>query len=125
MTTAQIIGIYPVAAPESCHLIEMLIHGSNGPFDVGAITQEDTDQPPENWQVPYDERIISADGNAILTEPFEAQGDEEKWSGDFRLGIFFHCLDPSKPLRTPFGEMQLPEPEEVPERLQPFEYEEP
>jgi len=125
MTTASIIGIYPVPAAEQCHLVEIMIHDGEGLFDVGEITQEDTSQPADNWQVPYDERIISADGSTILTEPFEAQEQEEGWMGDFRLGFFFHHLDPSKPLLTPFGELQLPESERLPDRLQSFAYEEP
>jgi hypothetical protein len=36
-----------------------------------------------------------------------------------------HFLDLSRPLRTPFGEIPLPEPTEHPERLAIVEYEEP
>lgn len=125
MKTAKVIGIYPVEAPDPCHLIEISISGGDGIFDVGSITQEDPTQTRDNWQCPYMERLISADGTTILTEPFEAEDDEDKWIGEYRIGFFFHLLDTSKPLITPFGELTLPPETELPTRLADYTYEEP
>jgi hypothetical protein len=36
-----------------------------------------------------------------------------------------HYLDPARPLRTPFGDVELPDPNDRPYRLASIEYEEP
>ncbi len=123
MSTAKV--IYPVAAPDPCHLVGISIRDGKGIFDVGSITQEDLSQPHDSWQCPYMERLISADGSAILTEPFEAEEDENKWIGDYRIGFFFHLLNTAKPISTPFGELSLPPESDLPSRLNDFTYEEP
>lgn len=125
MTTAKIIGIYPVEASDPCYLVELSISGGDGIFDVGSITQADPAIPKDNWQVPYMERIISADGMRILTAPFEAEDDEENWKGDYRIGFFFHLLNLAVPLSTPLGDLALPDETVLPERLAEFQYEEP
>jgi hypothetical protein len=126
MTSSKVIGVYAVpGAEEKCHMIELAISGSSGVFPVGDITQEVADESRENWQVPYTERLVSADGKKILTEEFEAEAQPELWEGDFRLVFFFHRLDTEKPLITPFGKVPLPAPSAVPARLSDIGYEAP
>ena len=126
MSTAKVVGVYPVPdAEEPCHLVEIAITGGTGIFDIGDVTQEVDGQPRENWQVPFAERIVSADGKKILTEEFEAEDHPELWEGDFRLAFFFHYLDPQKQLTTPFGSLRLPAATELPARLADIEYEAP
>jgi hypothetical protein len=125
MPSPSIIGVYPVSAPEPCHLVEMRIDDCDGVFEIGEITQADSKLERANWQVPYDERLISSDGHELLTESFEAQDRPELWRGSVRLGFFFHLLNFYQPLLTPFGELELPRPSPLPERLSAFTYEEP
>ncbi|HSI85071.1 MAG: hypothetical protein ACAI35_14125 [Candidatus Methylacidiphilales bacterium] len=124
MPTASVVGVYPVAGPEPCHFIELAIQGGEGIFDLCEVTQPVTGMHPSEWQCPLDERLISADGNTVLTESFESEDDESLWHGDFRLGFFFHYLDQARALRTPFGELALPAETPFPERLSEIDYEE-
>jgi hypothetical protein len=119
----EIIGVYPVPdAPEPCYLVEVRVLDSPG-FDVREFTQEVPGEPPENWQVPDDEGLLNADGDEVV--PTRWPIAPELLRGNVRLVFFMHFLDFSRPLRTPFGEIPLPEPTEQPERLAIVEYEEP
>ena len=122
MTAVEVVGIYPVLeAPEPCHLVEVIVRDSPG-FDIGAFQQEQPGQPPDNWQAPWDERILNAEGDKVTAE---YQIDPEALRGTVRLAFFLHHLEPSRPLLTPFGSTPLPEQSERPERLAMIEYEEP
>lgn len=126
MISSKVIGVYPVREADTpCHLVEIAISGGTGIFDVSEITQEVNGQPRENWQVPYAERIVSADGQRILTEEFEINEHSDLWKGDFRLAFFFHYLDPKRELTTPFGLLRLPSPTVMLARLSGIAYEAP
>jgi len=71
------------------------------------------------------EQILSASGDAILADDYEASKRPELWEGDMRLEFFFHYLDFERPFLTPFGEIQLPTESEFPARLLMIEYEQP
>jgi hypothetical protein len=125
MVGVEVVGVYPVPeAPEPCHLIEVVVRGSPG-FDPGDFTQSDPDQPRDNWQTAYDERVVSESGDSPLTESFELSGRPDLLEGNVRLVFFMHYLDTARPLLTPFGAVELPTPTERPERLSGIEYEEP
>lgn len=49
MATLEILGIHPVEAEEPCFLVEVLVAGAKGRFDVGAITQADAVLPSADW----------------------------------------------------------------------------
>jgi len=53
-----VLGVHPVEADEPCHLVELLVEGSDDELDFGEVTQEVKGQPQENWQVPWDERVL-------------------------------------------------------------------
>ena len=103
---AEVVGVY--AVPESgepCYLVEMLVPA--GGFEPDEITQVDPNAPESDWQVPWDERVLE-------------ETDEQT-----RLAFFFHYLDLSLPLKTPWGDLALPAPSQRPDRLASIEYEEP
>ncbi|MBL8800295.1 MAG: hypothetical protein JNM56_40820 [Planctomycetia bacterium] len=100
---ARVIGIHPVRTAESVHLVELEVEGDSTDFDFGDITQELNGQPQSNWQAAYDEREI----------------------GENRFAFFFHCLDTTKPLKSPLGLLALPPESPAPEHLQGIEYEQP
>jgi hypothetical protein len=125
MPQIEIIGVYSAEAPEPVHLIELNVRGADNPFAVGEFTQEVPDQPRSDWQVPYMEQILSADGIKIIADDSETWGKPELFRGDVRFVFFFHYLDLQQPLRTPFGEVQLPAESELPKRLSMIQYEEP
>lgn len=119
----DVLGIYSVEAPEPCHLIELLIRGHVGLVNVGAFAQERPGQPRNNWQVPWDERVLDSEGckDVLGQFPSETRSDGKP----LRLIFFFHYLDFDRPLITPAGELMLQAPEERPERLAFLEYESP
>ncbi len=100
----RIVGIYPISAPEPCHLIEIELGVSQEEFDFGSITQELKDEPRSNWQAAYDEQHIGGDDQC------------SRWA------FFFHYLDFGKPLHTQFGEIKLPNPTPLPDRLGGVDY---
>jgi len=106
-TSAKITGVHPVEAEEPVHLIELLVEGDVGDFDIGNVTQEAVGQPKMNWQAPYDDRLL------------------EECDGKARYAFFFHYLDLKKPLLTSAGALSLPEPTKAPARLEDIEYESP
>jgi hypothetical protein len=112
----DVIGVYPVAAPEPCHLIEVLIAEGNPGDAVESITQEIPGQPRDNWQVPYDEHFLTADP----TNPEPPASETET-----RIAFFFHYLDLRRPLLTAAGPVQLPAPAPRPARLDFMHYEPP
>jgi hypothetical protein len=118
----EVIGVYPVRAPEPCHLIELWVRALDGELDVGRFTQEIPGRAQANWQVPYDERLLNEHGTASVAEPFP---DRVSGKGDLRIAFFFHYLELSRPLSSPAGPLKLPEPSESPSRLRFFEYEPP
>jgi len=125
MPRIEIIGVYRVEAPDSVHLVETCVRGAESAFAIGEFTQEVSNQPRSNWQVPYMEQILSADGSSIIADDSLAWRRPEFFCGDVRFVFFFHFLDLQRPLRTPFGEVKLPSESELPKRLSMIRYEEP
>ena len=97
-------GVHPVEAPQPCHLIEAEL-GDPESFDWAAVTQEEPGQPRSNWQAPWDEQPLD--------------------SAETRWAFFFHYLDPSRPLLTPNGPVELPPETPVPDHLANIRYESP
>jgi hypothetical protein len=111
----EIVGVYPLEAPEPCHLVEVLIRDHADPLDVGTFTQELPGEPRSNWQVPWDERALSADGTSDLAGRFPRRIESD--GAPLRLAFFFHYLDIDRPLLTPAGDLPLPPGRPRPDRL--------
>ena len=124
--TVDIIGVHPIEAPEPCHLIELRVVDSSGPFDLREITQPIRDRTSEEWQVPWDEKILDPSGVQVVLDAWDVRDQPSvHWNGDVRLAFFFHYLDLERPLETPFGEYQLPPETPRPARLEFMQYESP
>jgi hypothetical protein len=121
----EVIGVYPIEASDPVHLVELIIRDSDGKFSFYDITQEVPGQPKDNWQVPYDEKILNADGTSIKSDPFFNQDTEDDWLGDVRIIFFFHYLNPESLMKTPFGDVVLPPESDKPDRLDFVKYEAP
>ncbi len=90
---------------DNLFLIEILSQQPLQPSDWASITQEEKGVSKENWQVPYDERHLDDSG--------------------CRWVFFFHFLNPNKPLKTIYGNIELPKPTPLPIHLKNLEYEAP
>ena len=101
----RIIGVHPIPASVPCHIVEIDLNVPLEEFDFGAVTQEMSDQPKDNWQVAYDEQQVGDD-------------DGSRWV------FFFHYLDFEQPLLTPLGPITVPESTPLPTHLSEIEYNE-
>jgi hypothetical protein len=121
--SVKIIGVYPVQeSEEPCHLIELLLKNYTGPVSMVDFTQRVPAQPKANWQVPYDEYLLNESGDAGKPVPFPhpIQVIDEQ-----RIAFFFHYLELTDPLQTPFGDVSLPMPSPYPHRLTFIKYQTP
>jgi len=124
-TTIEVVGAYPHDKKIPVHLIEILVQNSQGKFDLSAFTQEIPLQSKEYWQVPWDEKLLDEDGNNIIANDSLLSREKRLWVGKLRIIFFFHHLDLSKPLITPFGFVDLPKETPKPKRLSQIIYESP
>jgi len=90
----------------SVALIEVRVHDRNERFDVGEFQQPGSDQAP------YDEAFLSDDGSRVISRYFEVPPTEP-----LRIAFFLHFFDAALPLRSSYGDLVVPPPEEMPQRL--------
>ena len=74
-------------------------------FDAGDFTQPGSDQ------VAYDEVYLSPDGYSIESN------SKPKDPTNFRIYFFLHFVNSQKPLRTSYGELEIPELQPIPDYL--------
>jgi hypothetical protein len=100
----KVVGVHPLDAPEPCYLIEVEFD-VDCDIDWESITQPSEDVPPLEWQVPWDEQRV--------------HGEENRWA------FFFHFLDPSRPLQSKNGVVEIPNITPLPSHLFYITYERP
>ena len=118
----SIIGAYP-GRDKTFGLIEILLKGSTGPFDINEFTQEWPTLPRNRWPVPYMAKFLNADGNAVIGDVIiDGPNKPSLWEGTIRLCFFFHFPAYDLPLWTPWGQVKLPDPTPRPQRLRMVRY---
>ena len=101
-------------------LIEAVVRQRDTRFDIAHFVQPREDQPRDSWQCAWAEAFLSPDGQSLAAERWSPTPD----SGDLRIAFFLHGYDPTRPLRTSYGDIVCPPPQAMPERLArlvPFE----
>lgn len=124
----NVLGVYTVPSSPDAHLVEVTVDRAPSGVDVGAFTQEDPNSDRANWQVPYDERYLDETGTREIGERWSMGWNPQPGVDEpatTRIVFFFHFLDPKRPLLTPDGEVTLPPPRSLPDRLAFVEYEPP
>lgn len=121
--TVEVLGVHPVPEVQDCFLVEMVVAESASMPDFSDFTQPVAHLPRAEWQVPYDEKLLDQDGTKVVADPWERPAPS--CPAKTRMAFFFHDLDPSAPLQTPFGEARLPSPTPMPPRLAMLRYEAP
>jgi hypothetical protein len=121
--TVEVLGVHPVIGVESCCLVEAVVIGAPSKPDFGRFTQPLPDRPPADWQVPYDERLLDAAGTTVEADLWSSTS--VAWPPTARIAFFFHALDLSQPLHTPYGQVVLPPLTPRPDRLHVLSYEAP
>ena len=99
---------------EKLVLIEAVVSDVNESFDLHALGQTVTVSGfPAHFQCAYDEALLSADGNLLIErEPNCVYG-----TGSLRFVFYLHFYDPTRPLHWPYGEVECPHVQPMPERL--------
>jgi hypothetical protein len=86
-------------------LIEVLVKNHDENLNLIDFTQPGTDQ------VAYDEGFLTLDGTELISR-YKKPDDV-----DLRIAFFLHFFDPSKPITTSYGELNIDKVEKMPERL--------
>jgi hypothetical protein len=123
-----VVGVYKVPGSEDVALVEVEVDRPPSNVDVGKFTQEEPGIDQANWQVPYDERYLNADGTGEIGERWSMGWEPQPGviePATTRLVFFFHFLDSSRPLKSPDGDVPLPALSSLPARLTFVEYEPP
>ena len=107
-------SIYSITGYSNVVLVEITINESYDRIDLMEFTQSIIGVDKLNWQVPYGEKYLNLEGTEIIGDDLELPFHKLKPT---RIAFFFHELNMSQKFETPFGELQLPKLEPLPERL--------
>ena len=95
-------------------LVEAIASGVDERFSLSDFTQPNPTYPHGAAQVPWDEGLLSSDGEALLTRNINCvEGD-----GPLRFAFYMHYWNPDLPLRWTYGEVSCPAPQPKPVRLE-------
>jgi hypothetical protein len=111
---------YKLLAEKQCRdqlnstvLVEVKVMNRDSQFDVSHFTQPINNVPKDNWQTAWAEAYLCPDGESLIVERWSSAPK----SGDLRIAFFLHFWNPSKPLRTSYGDLVCPAIKDMPERL--------
>jgi hypothetical protein len=100
---------------DSLVLIEAVVDGLDGPFEMIRFGQMHPDFPndPEQMLVGYDEGLLSGDGETLI----QRQMDCVHGTCPLRFAAYLQYYDPKRPLMWQGGEVTAPAMEIAPNRL--------
>jgi hypothetical protein len=113
-TDVQVLGVYDVPQNTDVSLVEVLVQAKPSEVEVGEFTQEEPDTPRDSWQAAYMERYLNETGDTVIGDDMDLPGDDKSPT---RLTFFMYYLDTTRPMLTPFGEVNLSQRIAVPDRL--------
>jgi hypothetical protein len=91
-------------------MIEVLVSNPDTKFDVGGFIQPNPSQGENFWQVAWNEKFLTPDGEKLLELDRKSKLPDTK---QYRV-VFWK---PNQPLRSSYGELTLPSIQPLPERL--------
>ncbi len=100
---------------EKLVLIEAVVEGLDGRFEMGEFGQMQAEFPddPKRMQVGYDEGLLSLDGETLI----QRKMDCVHGTGPLRFAAYLHLYDPQRPVKWQGGEVTCPPIQEMPVRL--------
>src|SRR5690554_766502 len=110
----EIVGVY--AVKDNFYLLEFMVQKLAEDIDVSLFTQRIEGESEDNWQVAYEEFYLNLKGDEVIGDCL----DVPKNTKPTRLAFYFYYLNIDIPFITPFGELKLPNPMPVPDRLIPM-----
>ena len=113
MAQAELCGCYDFN--EEWYLVEMILDETPARIDWGAMTVSAEGVDRANWQCPYMEQYLNAQGSEKLCETFDLPREDVR---PCRV-VFFLFKDEQKAatLCTPYGDFALASGAKVPARL--------
>jgi hypothetical protein len=95
-------------------LVEAIVHNADDQFDLSKIGQQPPhSDDPKCFMVPYDEALLSSDGETLIQREMNCVHG----TGALRFAFYLHLYDPSKLLETCYGPIHCPAVQPVPDRL--------
>jgi hypothetical protein len=100
---------------EKLALIEALVEGLDGRFEMGEFGQMQLEFPddPKRMQVGYDEGLLSLDGETLIQRKMNCVHG----TGPLRFAAYLHLYDPERPVKWQEGKVTCPPIQEIPVRL--------
>lgn len=77
------------------------------------FSQPNPNYPHGSPQVPWDESLLSSDGEVLLARSFNCATGQ----APLRFAFYIHFRNPDPPLRWTYGEVSCPAPQPMPVRL--------
>lgn len=95
-------------------VLEVLVSHADARLNIGEFLQPDPSQKENFWQVAWNEKFLTADGETSLEIPLSAKLPE---ASSYRVVFVIHFWKPDQPLRSSYGELPLPAVQPLPDRL--------
>ncbi|QYU68389.1 hypothetical protein J4558_26900 [Leptolyngbya sp. 15MV] len=102
-------------------ILIVLVHDLDGPLDLAAWHLPIPHLPRENWQIPFDERLLTSEG--WVRWALDGQLNPPA-SGRMRRCFWLYMIA-AGPLLTPFGAVSVPPSTKLPAHLAHLEFEPP
>ena len=116
----KLIGVYIVPGEKDIYMIELIINQAPALVDISSILQKDDAKDKSDWQAPYDERYLDENGEIVIGDFF----DHKALPRDTTRVIFYMYLESlDKPLSSPYGDISLVKPSNLPARLSAIDFE--
>ncbi len=122
MPSLELHGVYKIRAMRPCFIVELTIHDNAGPLDLPAVYCQANTHGRDTQQTAFSPRFLSIDGETVLGDREYATQHPEVWTGQVRLALLMHYLQAGAVISTPYGELTVPVPVRLPQRLQSVGY---
>jgi len=100
---------------EEAAVFEVMVNNPDATFNIGSFIQPDPSQPKSQWQVAWNVKFLTLDGEAELKPDLDKKLPD---AAQFRVVFVIHYWKPTLPLRSSYGELALPSSiQPLPERL--------
>lgn len=94
-------------------MIEVLVTDPDAAFNISGFVQPDPLRSENDWQVAWNEKFLTADGETVIGEYPCKLPDALQ----YRVVFAIHSWNPDLPLGSSYGDLVLPAMEPLPERL--------
>ena len=95
-------------------VLEVMVTNPDASFDIGKFVQPDPAQSENFWQVAWNEKFLTPDGEKLIDLSRTKKLPE---ASPYRVVFVIHFWKPNLPLRSSYGELALPSMQPLPERL--------